>query len=58
LIKERTGETNREMGGLFGRLTYLAVAKIYRNVIREMRGNRKPRRTIVQIEKNLDTFRP
>jgi len=58
LIKERTGATNREIGEILGGLTYSAVAKIYRKVIKEMKGDRKLRRIIVQIEKNLDTFKP
>lgn len=38
LIKERTGATNREIGEFFGGLTHSAVAKIYRKIIKDMRG--------------------
>lgn len=57
MIKERTGETNREIGEFFGGLTHSAVAKIYRKMMNDMRGDRKLQRKISQIEKNLDNFK-
>ena len=57
LIKERTGTTNREIGELFSGLTHSAIAKIYRKMMKDMRGDRKLRRKITQIQKNLDNFK-
>ena len=57
LIKEKTGATNREIGEYFSGLTHSAVAKIYRKMINDIRGDRKLRRKISQIQKNLDNFK-
>ena len=58
LIKEKTGETNRMIGEFFDGLTCSAVAKIYRKVTLDMRRDRKLKRIIHKIQKNLDTFKP
>jgi len=57
LIKERTGAMNREIGEIFFGLTHSAVAKIYRKMIKDIRGDRKLRRKISQIQKALDNFK-
>ncbi len=50
LIKERTGTTNREIGEFFSALTHSAVAKICRKMIKDIRGDRKLWRKIIQIQ--------
>lgn len=57
LTKERTVATNREIGEIFSGLTHSAVAKIYRKMIKDMRGDKKLRRKIIQIQKTLDNFK-
>jgi putative transposase len=57
IIKEKTGATNREIGGFFSGLTHSAVAKIYRKMTNDVRGDRKLRHRISLIEKNLDNFK-
>ena len=41
LTKERTGATNREIGEVFGGLSYSAVAKIYQKIKIDIRKSRK-----------------
>jgi len=53
LMKSRTGATNRQIGEVFGGISYSAVAKIYQRFRKEMEGNRKLGERISIIEKGL-----
>jgi len=53
LLKKRTGATNRQIGEVFGGISYSAVAKIYQRFKKEMSGNRKLRKRVAAIERGL-----
>jgi len=57
LMKERTGVTNREIGEVFGGLSYSTVAKIYQKIKIDIRKNREMIRKISEIEKRLYNFK-
>ena len=52
-MKTRTVATNRQIGEVFGGISYSAVAKIYQRFRKEMEGNRKLWERISIIEKGL-----
>ena len=54
LLKERTGATNSEIGGFVDGLTHSAVAKIYKKMTENIKGDRKPGRNLYQAQDQVD----
>lgn len=57
LMKERTGAINREIGDVFGGLSYSAVSKVYQKMKIDMKRNRKMKRKVTEIEISLYNFK-
>jgi len=57
LIKKYTGLTNREIGKLFGGISYSAVTRVYQRVEQEISRNKALRKQIEDIEMNLSNVK-
>jgi len=53
LIKRHTAVTNRQIGELFGDISYSAVAKAYQRFKKQLEKDKALRRKIVKIEKEM-----
>lgn len=53
MIKKHTGATNRQIGEYFGGLSYSAVAKIYDRFKRRLKKDKRLRRKVEKIEKDV-----
>ncbi len=53
LIKKHTGATNRQIGELFGGISYSAVAKVYQRFSRQMEEDRRLKRKIDRIDRKM-----
>ena len=57
LIKKHTQVTNRQIGEMFGGISYSAVAKVYNRFEQELMKNRRIRREIKKIEKAMSNVK-
>ena len=57
LIKENTEITNRQIGEVFGGISYSAVSKIYERYKNDMQKNKKIRKQIDQIKRIMSNVK-
>lgn len=57
LIKKHTQATNRQIGEMFGGISYSAVAKVYNRFEQELMKNRRIRREVKKIEKAMSNVK-
>jgi chromosomal replication initiation ATPase DnaA len=53
LMKRFTGMTNRQIGELFGGLSYSAIAKVHQRLSAKLRNDQSLRKTVEHIVTNL-----
>ena len=52
-MKRFTGMTNRQIGELFGGLSYSAIAKVHQRLSAKLRNDQSLRKTVEHIMTNL-----
>jgi REP element-mobilizing transposase RayT len=57
LMKKYSGSSNKEIGGLFGGMSYSAVTKAFQRFKKELEDNRVLRNKLRELEKKLSTFK-
>ena len=58
LLREHTGITNREIGELFGKITYSAVAKVHERFSGQLSRDKSSRQTIRKIRAKMSHVKP
>ncbi len=58
LMKDMTGASNREIGNLFGGMSYSAVAKSYERFGKEISRSRKLKRELNRLKRKLSNVKP
>ncbi len=57
LMKKHTQSTNKQIGEMFGGISYSAVAKVYNRFEEELTKNRRIRREVRKIEKTMSNVK-
>ncbi len=57
LIKKHTGATNKAIGEVFGGITYSAVAKLYKRFTKNVEEDRKLRKKLIGIEREMSNIK-
>jgi chromosomal replication initiation ATPase DnaA len=56
-MKKFTGATNKDIGSLFGGMSYSAVTKAFQRYKKKLEDNRGLRNKIRDLEKKMSTFK-
>ncbi|MGC8901371.1 MAG: hypothetical protein ACP5OF_07930, partial [bacterium] len=57
LIKRRSGATNKEIGALFGGVSYSAVSKTYQRMLERLRTDQELRKKMEKIDSSMSNVK-